>query len=127
MALTEYLDEYTSYYPPSAAPDEGYIVPSVIAGAVYGASAGDEPKVLDGFWEERSVDPLWSRFNTSQKALTFYKVGSAWFSSTGSAPSNADTVVGGGYRSVVTLTQLDEMLSDGVINQTQYDGAVYGT
>jgi hypothetical protein len=122
MAVPQYLDSYTEEYPGSPLPETGYVSPQVSAGARYGGDAGGRPRVLD-----RVILPpgnvKWRAGLSASRPLTFYKVGGTWFATGTVPPANATRVVGGGYQTPVTLTELNEMLADGVITQDQYNEA----
>ncbi len=120
-----YTATYTSEYPASAGQVEtGYSFPAIITGTVLGASAGD-PQTMDGFWPGRDHEDgfLFRRVTSASKALTLVKVDGVW-SAVKLVPASYDRLIGGGYESTVSLTELDELLTASLITSDQYNAAL---
>lgn len=120
-----YLSTYTTEYPSSAGlVEEGYSFPSIVAGVRLGLLAG-KAKVIDGTWQDRDggQDFLMRRTQTSTVPAAFVRSGGAW-SSVKMLPPTYEKVLGAGYETPATLTDLNELRAAGLIDQSQYDAAI---
>lgn len=116
-----YLSTYTAQYPGSVTAESGYVFSALDA---VGYGGVDLPKVLDGVWEERSErSPIATRVAARFPAKTFIKVADTW-RQVKTIPPVYDRLVGGGYASPITLTELNELLAAGLITTAEYNSAL---
>ena len=79
-------------------------------------------KVLDGVVKDRPDGP-WNRIDTRRRPLTLVKNGATWTRTT-TLPTDYDRLVGGGYVSLVTGAELDEIVAAGFITTDERDLAL---
>lgn len=117
--MGDYLATYTEEYPASdGSVDAGYSL-TLSAGAVYGSVVGST-RVPNSLLEEPEDTLLWRKTALSVTPLTFVKNGSTWTAAT-EIPETYDRLVGGGYANGVSATELDELVTAGLLTSAQRD------
>ncbi len=119
-----YQDGYTDSYGDNA--EVGYVVPHASAGAVYGFEASGQATVMSGVLGRNQipVQRLWARVQLSTLPTVYGYRNGAWEIVAEPVDYTQFDRVVGGRQDEVTLTDLNDMVSDGVITTEQKNQAI---